>query len=400
MKRIVEERPLAVAGVRFGGVACGIKPSGAPDCGVVLFDSAATLGGAFTRNRFSAAPVGLARAAAARGMVRALVVNSGNANACTGPAGVRDAKRACALVERLGGLPAGAAVPASTGVIGVRLPWDRLEVGIRRAVADASPDGLWRFTRAIMTTDAFPKVSSRGVRLGGQDVEVVGVAKGAGMIAPDMATLLVFLFTDATLPAAAANSIARAVARGAFNGLSVDGDTSTNDSLFVVATGARGLKPARGRDLASLTDAFVAVGCDLALQVAQDGEGATRVVRIEVSGARSDAIARRAARAVSRSVLVRSAFHGGDPNWGRIACALGYSGAAFDPDEVVLRVAGCTIFRRGGGQPSGVTEATRRLRDLDEVLLEVRLGTGPGRAAVLTTDLSPEYVRFNSAYTT
>ncbi len=400
MKMIVDEVPLAVAGLRFGGVACGIKASGAPDCGVVLVDQTASIGGAFSRNRFRAAPVVVAGETVGRGRVRALVVNSGNANACTGKEGLRDAQRMCRLVGKLGGFSAELVAPASTGVIGVPLPWSRLERGIRDAFVDAGPDGLWRFARAIMTTDAYPKVAFRTVHLPQGPVEVVGIAKGAGMIAPDMATLLVFLFTDATLSPAAAGSMARRVAHESFNSLTVDGDTSTNDSLLVVATGARGFPAARGVGLAALREAFVAVGGELARQVAQDGEGATRVIRIDVEGGRTDAAARQAARAVSRSVLVRCAFHGGDPNWGRIACALGYSGAPFEPNDVVLRIQGHTIFKQGRGQAAAVARAAGKMRGSAEVRLEIVLGAGPGRATMVTTDLSPEYVQFNSAYTT
>ena len=298
------------------------------------------------------------------------------------------------------GISADLVAPLSTGVIGVPLPMGRIERGIRESVRSARPGRIWKFARAIRTTDAFSKVASQRIRIGGETVTIAGVAKGAGMIAPDMATLLVFVLTDARLSPDRARWMAREVAAGSFNQLTVDGDTSTNDSLYVLASGRKGPALGRaGRDLSKLRDAAVSVGERLARWVALDGEGATRAVRVEVTGAATVADARRVADAVGGSTLVKAALHGSDPNWGRIACAVGYSGARFDPARVTIAIEDVVVFRRGVGVPGARTKARRRMA-AEEFRLHIALGAGRGSARVITSDLSPAYVRFNSAYTT
>lgn len=400
MKRVIRETPLVVPGFRFGAAACGIKPSRRSDCGVIVADAPAAAGAVFTRNRFAAAPVLVGREKVRSGQLQALFVNSGNANACTGKRGVQDAEATSALVAEHLGMRPSMVAPLSTGVIGVPLPMRKLERGVADAVEDVREDGLWRFARAIRTTDAFSKVASRTARVGGRTVTVAGIAKGAGMIAPDMATLLVFLLTDAKLTAPQARSLARDVARGSFNELSVDGDCSTNDTLFVLASGRAGNRLARGaEELKSLRKASVEIGRELATLVALDGEGATKAVSIEVEGASSPAAARRVAEAISRSLLVKTAFHGGDPNWGRIACAAGYSGVPFEPAEVSIWIDDVAVFRRGAGVSGVASKAARRMRN-DCFSVRIRVGKGSGAASMITSDLSPAYVRFNSAYTT
>ncbi len=400
MRRRMRQEPIEVPGFRFGAAACGIKPSRRPDCGLVVADDPVPVGAVFTRNRFAAAPVVLGRERVAQGRLQVLFVNSGNANACTGPRGLADARRTTRLVGARLGVPASAVAPLSTGVIGVPLPMKKLERGIQAASGDASSGGLWRFARAIRTTDAFPKVAFERVQVGGATITVAGVAKGAGMIAPDMATLLVFLFTDATLSPAQARWLARCVAGGSFNELSVDGDTSTNDSLYVLASGRSGGPLRRGSaDLDRLRVASVGVGERLARLVALDGEGATKAVSIEVSGAATRAAARRVVEVVSRSLLVKTALHGADPNWGRIACAVGYSGESFEPRRVTIAIGDVVVFRRGCGV-AGARAAARRRMLRDEFSIRIELGDGPGTARMITSDLSPAYVRFNSAYTT
>lgn len=298
------------------------------------------------------------------------------------------------------GIAPGLVAPLSTGVIGVPLPMGRIERGVRESVRSARAGGIWKFARAIRTTDAFSKVAAQRIRLGGETVTVAGVAKGAGMISPDMATLLVFILTDARLSSDRARWLAREVAAGSFNQLTVDGDTSTNDSLYVLASGRRGPALGRsGRELTRLRDAAVAIGERLARWVALDGEGATRAVRIEVTGAATVADARRVADAVGGSTLVKAALHGSDPNWGRIACAVGYSGARFEPGRVTIAVEDVVVFRRGVGVAGARTKARRRMA-AEEFSIRIGLGAGRGMARVITADLSPAYVRFNSAYTT
>ena len=401
MKVEVQERELAVAGFRFGATTCGIKESGAPDCGVIVADGPATAAAVFTRNRFAAAPVLIGRERLRRGRLQALVVNSGNANACTGAAGLAAARTVCQTAADALAIPAELVAPASTGIIGVELPVEKVAPGVRRAIADASEDGLWRFARAIMTTDAFPKVASETVSLGRSRVTITAVGKGAGMMAPDMATLLVFLVSDAVVSAPHARALLRAACADSFNALSVDGDTSTNDSLFLLASGRAGNRPpaAGSSALRVLTRAATSVAQEIARLVVADGEGASKVVKIEVRGARNDLEARRVAATVARSLLVKAAFHGEDPNWGRIACAIGYCGVAVRPERVSIRIGGVEVFREGRGL-AGAQAAARAAMQASEFDVGIKLGSGRGRATFLTSDLSHEYVELNSAYST
>ena len=401
MKKDVEERAIAVPGFRFGAAACGIKASGLADVGVVACDRPATAAAAFTRNLFRAAPVVVARERLRSGRLQAIAVNSGNANACTGRRGLADARRTCDVAARALAVAPALVAPASTGIIGVPLPMAELENGIAVAVASAEQGGLWRFARAIMTSDAFPKVASETVAIGRRRVTLAGIAKGAGMIAPDMATLLVFFLTDAALRRREAAAIARAVCSESFNELSVDGDTSTNDSLFLLAGGAAENDPPAAGSAAfrALERAACRIGTELARQVAMDGEGATKVVAIEVTGAPSASAARRVARTVGGSTLVKTAFFGSDPNWGRIACAIGYAGVSVDPDRVAIRIGDAVVFRRGTGVAEG-REAARAAMADGEFTVRIDLASGSGRARFLTSDLSHDYVEFNSAYTT
>lgn len=401
MKREVVEAEIVVPGFRFGGVAAGVKKSGLPDCGIVVADRPAAAGAVFTRNTFCAAPVLIGRERVASGRLQAVVVNSGNANACTGKQGLADARAMCALAGRALGIAPALVAPSSTGMIGVELPMDRLGAGIARAAADATPDGLWRFARAIMTTDAFPKVASTTVRVDGKKVTVAGIGKGAGMISPDMATLLVYVVTDAAIDRRTASWLTREVAVRPFNELTVDGDTSTNDSLFLLASGAASNATIRGDGPSrkALARAVGEVAGEIARLVALDGEGATKAVRIHVRGAASDRDAQRIVRAVGRSQLVKTAFFGADPNWGRIACAVGYSGVAIDPGKVSIRVGAVEVFRRGAGVGPAREKARAVMADA-EFDVTIVVGSGPGAARLLSSDLSKDYVELNSAYST
>ena len=401
MKRTIVEREILVPGFRFGGAACGIKKSGAPDCAVLIADEPATAGAVFTRNLFCAAPVVLGRARVRRGKLQALVVNSGNANACTGPQGLADAEQACATAAAALGIDSRLVAASSTGIIGVPLPMQKLRVGIEQAIAAARADGLWSFARAIMTTDAFPKVASATVNVGRRPVTVAGIGKGAGMIAPDMATLLVYIVTDAALDRRSAAWLAREVGARPFNELTVDGDTSTNDSLYLLASGAASNAPITGDGAGrrALARAVGEVAGEIARQVAADGEGATRVVTIEVKGAKTDRDATKIARTVGRSQLVKTAFFGVDPNWGRIACAVGYSDVALDPAKVSIRIGDVEVFRGGRGIDAA-REAARGVMGQVEFSVRIAVGTGKGTARLTTTDLSKDYVELNSAYST
>ena len=401
VKRAVVEHDVVVPGFRFGGVIAGVKKSGLPDCGIVVADRPAAAGAVFTRNTFCAAPVTVGRERLRGGKLQAVVVNSGNANACTGKQGLADARAMCAAAGKALGIAPALVAPSSTGMIGVELPMDRLGPGIARAAADATADGLWRFARAIMTTDAFPKVASARARVGGKTVTVAGIGKGAGMISPDMATLLVYVVTDAAVDGRTAVWLAREVAARPFNELTVDGDTSTNDSLFLLAGGAAGNGTITGDGPArkALARAVAEVATEIARLVALDGEGATKAVRIVVRGAASDRDAERIVRAVGRSQLVKTAFFGCDPNWGRIACAVGYSGVAVDPAKVSIRIGGVEVFRRGAGVAPAREKARAVMAD-PEFDVTIVVGRGKGTARLLSSDLSKDYVDLNSAYST
>ncbi len=400
MKISVRRRRVRVPGFVFGSAACGIKTSGRPDVAVVASITPATVAAAFTRNRVQAAPVQVARAHAQGGRAQAIVVSSGNANACTGRAGVATTRAACAAAGRALGIDARLVLPCATGKIGVQVPRARLLRGVDAACRAVDVDGFWDAAVAIMTTDAFPKVGTCRVDIGGRPVTLAAMAKGAGMIAPDMATLLVFVVTDAALGAAALGAALRPALAASFNGITVDGDTSTNDTVLVLANGVAGNRPIAAGSAAHrrFSSALVTLLCDLGRSVVLDGEGATRCVEIVVRGAQTAAGAARIARTIATSTLVRAAFHGGDPNWGRVLCAAGYAGVAFDPARCRLAIGGVEVVRRGTGRgrESAAARAMRR-REYDVVL---DLGLGRASARLLTSDLSPAYVRFNSAYST
>jgi len=385
-------------GYRAAGVHCGVKRS-KPDLALLVSDRPAAAAGVFTTNQVCAAPVRYCRAALAGGRARAIVVNSGNANACTGPQGEADAREMAACAAGALGLPEGEVLVASTGIIGLPLPMDRIRAGIPAAVAALDPSG-GGVEQAILTTDAFPKTCAVRLELGGRAVFIGGMAKGAGMIHPNMATMLAFLTTDAALqPDELAAALRRAV-DVSFNCITVDGDTSTNDSVFLLANGAAGGPlVAAGSELDRFTAALMLVCEDLAKQIVRDGEGASRLVRVRVGGAASDADAHRAAMTVASSLLVKTMLWGGEPNWGRVLAALGRSGVLIDPAEIGVRFGGVAVARGGVGIPEALEAAAAALR-APEVDLEVSLGGGPGRATVWTCDLNEGYVRINGQYLT
>ncbi|HEX9191401.1 MAG TPA: bifunctional glutamate N-acetyltransferase/amino-acid acetyltransferase ArgJ [Candidatus Deferrimicrobiaceae bacterium] len=391
-------KEIVVPGFRAAGASCGIKRTGKPDLALVVSDRPCVSAVVFTRNRAAAAPVVWGRANRNRGRLRGIVVNSGNANACTGAAGtsaVRETSRAAC--EALG-LPKDSLLVGSTGVIGVPLPVGRLVAALPALAKRLDPKGIRDAGEAICTTDAFPKRGMRRFRVGGKTVTLGGIAKGAGMIAPDMATMLAYVFTDAALRPEDARGLLREAADRTFNRIVVDGDMSTNDTAALFANGACGLSPLSGAGLAAFRDALRSLMLDLALMIVRDGEGATRVVRFSVTGARSDAQALRAARAVASSPLVKTAVHGADLNWGRVVAALGRAGVALDPMKVEMAFAGVTLLRRGmRPDPAAERRAAHRIRK-DAYGIDVDLGLGKGSAFVYFSDLTEQYVRINSGY--
>jgi glutamate N-acetyltransferase/amino-acid N-acetyltransferase len=389
---------MVVKGFRAAGTSCGIKRTGKPDLALVVSDRPCVSAVVFTRNRVAAAPVVWGRANRNRGRLRGIVVNSGNANACTGAAGtsaVRETSRAACEVL---GLPKDSLLVGSTGVIGVPLPVGRIVAALPGLAKRLDPKGLPEAGEAIRTTDAFPKRGLRRFRVGGRTVTLAGIAKGAGMIAPDMATMLAYVFTDAALRPEDARRLMREAADGTFNRIVVDGDMSTNDTAALFANGACGLPPLSGAGLAAFREALRSLMLDLALMIVRDGEGATRVVRISVTGARGDAQALRAARAVATSPLVKTAVHGADLNWGRVIAVLGRAGIAVDPMKVEMAFAGVTLLRRGmRPDPAAERRAAPRIRK-DAYGIDVDLGLGKGSAFVYFSDLTEQYVRINAGY--
>jgi len=381
-------------------VRCGLKTRG-PDVALLVADPPATAAGVFTTNRAPAAPVQVARRRVAAGRLAAVLVHAGNANACTGAEGLRTVRDSTALAARLLGIAPDVVAPCATGRIGVQVDRRRLLAGVRAAAGALDPDGLPAAAAAITTTDAFPKTAVRRLRLGGREVTVAALGKGAGMIAPDMATLLVFVCTDAHVAAPATRRTLRAAVRGTLNAISVDGDMSTNDTVLFLAGGAAGNRRvvAGSADHRRLTAAVTEVLDEIARLIVADGEGSTRVVDVQVRGARSDADAMRVARAVGESTLCKAAFHGGDPNWGRFVCAAGTAGVALDPERVDVTIGGVPVSRRGRPLAGALRRAAARMRRREfPVVLDLHLGRGAAR--ILTADLSVAYVRFNAEYTT
>jgi len=389
-----------VAGFRGAGTACGIKRDGRLDLALVVSDRPCVSDAVFTRNRVAAAPVVWGRRLRSRRALRGVIANSGNANACTGAAGLAAVERTAAAACRALGLPAGSLLVSSTGVIGVPLPVERIEAALPALCGALSPGGLGRAAEAIMTTDAYPKHGFERIRVRGGTVTVAGIAKGAGMIAPRMGTMLAYAFTDAAVAPGDLRRLFRRAVERSFNRIVVDGDTSTNDTAAVFANGACGLPPLAGRDLDAFGEALERLLLALALLIVRDGEGATRVVRLTVRGAASDREAERAARAVACSPLVKTAVFGADVNWGRVAAAVGRSGARLDPARLAVSFAGEPVLRRGMRPDAGAERraAPKIRRPLYDV--EVDLGVGAGRFVLYFSDLGPAYVRVNAGYRT
>lgn len=376
-------------GFTAAGVAAGIKPSGAHDLTVVVADAPAVAAAMFTVNRFPAAPVLVSREhLSGSPLARAVVINSGGANAGTGPSGLDDARAMAAHVATaLNGDPTETLV-CSTGTIGTHLPMNRIVAGIDDALAllARGPEADTAAARGIMTTDSVPKQADAA----GDGFRVGGIAKGAGMIRPDMATMLAVMTTDAAVDAPSLRDALRTAVDRSFHELNIDGCASTNDTVILLASGASGVTPAPE----DLTAVVGWVARDLAHQMAADAEGAERVVTIDVSGAANDAHARSMGRAIADSALVRAAFYGGDPNWGRLAGALGAGPVAFDPARLTIGFDGVVVARDGVALDHDEEALVARLAKGD-FTVQVVVGDGPGRASVMTTDLTPAYVVFN-----
>lgn len=399
--RPIEGGVTAPSGFRASGLHCGIKASGKPDLSLIVSDHPATAAGVFTINLAKAPPIYLCQnhLASSGGRASAIVTNSGCANACTGPQGAADAREMAELTARALGYPDNQVLVASTGVIGVNLKMDKLRAGIPQAVAALDAAGGGAAAQAIMTTDPFPKEHAVEVTTEFGNFRVGGMAKGSGMIEPRMATMLGYLMTDAAVDPVMLQRAVADAARYTFNAITVDGEPSTNDCVLALANGASGVEITENL-YPALFEGLRAVAHELALAVVRGGEGATKLIAITVTGASTDADAWMAARAIANSPLVKTAIHGGDPNWGRLVAAAGRSGAAFVLDGAGVQIGPLVLF--AGGRPFDelAPDAADYLQGND-LSIKIDLGTGGGHTAtVWTCDLSAEYVKINAEYRT
>jgi glutamate N-acetyltransferase/amino-acid N-acetyltransferase len=398
----------AVAGVRIGIAEAGIRKANRKDVTVFVLDEGSVAAGVFTLNRFCAAPVQLCRDHLAQQAVgkgiRALLINTGCANAGTGELGLANARQSCAALAGALGVSAQQVLPFSTGVILEHLPMDRLLAGIPKALGTLRSDGAsWAdAAQAIMTTDTVPKAASVKVQVGGVDVAVTGISKGAGMIKPNMATMLGFVATDAKVTPAVLQSLAREVADASFNSITVDGDTSTNDSFVIIATGKANsplIDKAEGAAYTALRDALMQVAVQLAQAIVRDGEGATKFITITVQGAKTRDEARKVAYAIGHSPLVKTAFFASDPNLGRILAAVGYSGIDdLDQTHIELYLDDVHVATKGGRHPAYQEAYGQRVMRQSDITVRVDLQRGSSEATVWTCDFSHEYVSINADY--
>jgi glutamate N-acetyltransferase / amino-acid N-acetyltransferase len=390
-------------GFLAAGVKAGIKTSGKEDVAILFAEKAAAVAVVTTGNQVFGEPVRWVRSIFPKGFgtARAFPINAGCSNVCTGPGGFKDAQAMARQTAKLLGTRPEEVLVASTGIIGHRLPMAKVRAGIVAAVRQLGRDDDASVLRAIMTTDTRPKSAVVQMRLGGQAVTVAGIVKGAGMIAPSMATMIGVITTDAAVAPEALHRALAAAVGATFNAITVDSDTSTSDTVAVFASGAAGHATihAGSADFAKFAAVLEEVCAELARAVVADGEGATKVVEVRVRGARSDAEAKIAAKSVADSPLFKCAVHGGDPNWGRIACALGKSAAKVDPSTLVIKIGGATIFARGTGRKFDLAKVQRHLQG-KSVLVECDLGLGQGAFTALTCDLSREYIAINADYHT
>ena len=392
-----------IAGMRIGVTEAGVRKANRKDLTVMLLDEGASVSGVFTQNRFCAAPVQLCRTHLARGKgIRALLINTGYANAGTGADGLLRAQRSCAaLGERLG-IDAEQVLPYSTGVIMETLPVERIEAGLNGAIADARADNWLRAAEGIMTTDTQPKAFGVQASVGGQRISATGISKGAGMIRPNMATMLGFIATDACVHPDLMKPLALALAEGSFNRVTVDGDTSTNDSLTVIATNRAGNAPVTSLESAdgqALLAALLRVARQLAQAIVRDGEGATKFISVVVEGGRDSAECRQVAYSIAHSPLVKTAFYASDPNLGRILAAVGYAGLAdLDQNAIELHLDDVHVVHQGGRRPEYQESDGQRVMKQSEITVRVGLGRGTASDTVWTCDFSHEYVTINADY--
>ncbi|MDO9109790.1 MAG: bifunctional glutamate N-acetyltransferase/amino-acid acetyltransferase ArgJ [Desulfatirhabdiaceae bacterium] len=385
-------------GFQAAGVAAGLKKNGRNDLGLIASQVPATAAGVFTQNRVQAAPVVLDRERIKAGICQAVLVNSGNANCCTGEQGMRDAREMARLAASALDIPEESVLVASTGVIGQPLPVDKIQKALPALVRSLSPNGFMILAEAIMTTDTVPKVVSRKGTLDGRVFTVTGTAKGAGMIAPNMATMLCFVCTDIGADADQLHHCLYSSVEQSFNRISIDGDTSTNDTALILANGLSGAVIQTPENLAVFQEILNDVLVTLAKMLVKDGEGATKLVEICVRGAATDKDARKIADTVSGSNLVKTAIFGEDANWGRILAAAGRAGVAFEPEQMDIFFNDVLMFSQGSGRGAAVEDEVTKVLKLPEFVITIDLHSGDCWTSVWTCDFSVEYVRINADY--
>ena len=388
-------------GFTAAGVKAGIKKSGNLDVAVIYTKTQAVVAGTFTQNKVAAAPVYVSKEVVATGTAHAIVANAGCANACTGQQGLDDAHKMAQIAADELGVNADDVIVGSTGVIGVNLPMDKLEAGIKDAVANLSADGSDNAGRAIITTDTHSKSVTCEFELSGKTVRMGAIAKGSGMIRPNMATMLCYITTDIAIDQALLQKAVSGCVEKSFNMISVDGDMSTNDMVIVLANGeANNAKiTEENADYQIFFDKFMMLCTELAKQIAADGEGASKFLTINVKGAKSFADAKTVGMAIANSPLVKTAFFGEDPNWGRVICAVGYSGADMVPEKTVVKFGGITIFANGTGATYDEKALAHVMKEKD-IVIDIELNMGQEDATVWSCDLSYEYVKINGEYHT
>lgn len=389
----------AAQGFTAGGIACGVKKSQSSDLALIYSKVPADAAGIFTTNQVQAAPVILSKEYLKKGKAQAIIANSGNANACVGAVGMEVARRMTAAAGKALGIPADSVLVASTGVIGVVLPVEKIEAALAEKNDFLSDTGGAAAARAIMTTDTFPKEVALELELGGAKVRIGGIAKGSGMIHPNMATMFGFITTDTRIEQPLLQKAISTAGKTSFNRITVDGDTSTNDCLFILANGLANNQPitSESQDYQIFLQALTSVCLELAKMIARDGEGATKLIEIKVTGAKTEDEAVKAGKSVATSNLVKTALFGEDANWGRILAAVGYSGVKIDPERISIYLGDLPVFQNGIGLVFDEIRAKRILSE-KEILITIDLNDGNESASVWTCDLSYDYVKINGSY--
>ena len=399
---LLPENLLPVAGVALGIAEAGVKKANRKDLLVMVLDEGAKVAGVFTQNRFCAAPVMVAKQHLAQSVIRALVVNTGNANAGTGEAGIQHALATCSELARLVDCTTQQVLPFSTGVIMEPLPVDRIIKGLPAAVANCKTDNWFSAAQAIMTTDIVPKAASKQIQIDGKTVTVTGIAKGSGMIRPNMATMLGYVATDAAISQALLQELVRYAADHSFNRITVDGDTSTNDAFIVVATGKAGNAEITRQDsseFAQLQQAVTAIAADLAKMIVRDGEGATKFITVQIEAGKDAEECAKVAYAIAHSPLVKTAFFASDPNLGRILAAIGYAGVSdLNVDTIQLYLDDVLVAEKGGRAAHYQEADGQRVMNQSEITIRVVLNRGTASTTVWTCDFSYDYVKINASY--